>query len=150
MIQWSSIKGIIVSACWQPTVILQSCFFFFRRSVRLSEMNLQYIAITRTHTQINSPPQKRERKMWGNFLSYYAALRFAEYHLMLGLWNLYVERGGKDSTRHRYWERKRQRAAGKRALLPHLYSPPSNSLQFIYISATSIATAGGLSGASLI
>lgn len=29
--------------------------------------------------------------------------------------------------------KRRQRAAGKRASQPHLYSPPSNSLQFIYI-----------------
>lgn len=33
-----------------------------------------------------------------------------------------------DSNRERYWEKKRQRAAGRRAFQPHLYSPPSNSL----------------------
>lgn len=58
-----------------------------------------------------------------------------------------------EAGRERCWGKKKERAAGKRACRPHLYSPPSNSLELIYISATSIATRGrgdGLSGASLI
>lgn len=143
---------------WQAKVILSGkrhrffCSYFIHPSVWCCSAGkkkaqwscLKKIIILKVKQIWGHPPLKRRI-----FLLHYVVSKYAEHWLMLGLWNLLAQREG-DRNRERYWEKKRRRAAGERAFQPHLYSPPSNSLQFIYISATSIATAGGLSGASLI